>query len=86
MKTESHISVQLTTLTEENKFLRENLQNRKKGMPVILQGDKGYDDEESLSSGLASANPGSADNSPAKVTEITSEISEASSRFREIKD
>lgn len=81
MKTESHNSVQLTSLTKENKFLRENLQNRKKGVPVILQDDKGYDDGESLSSGLDSANPESAQNSPAKVTEITSEIIEASLQF-----
>ncbi|KAH6807207.1 hypothetical protein C2S51_028315 [Perilla frutescens var. frutescens] len=67
------IQKQLSSLTMENKFLRGKLQNQQKGAPVILQDDKSYDDTESLSSALDSADTKSAENSPVKkATEITS--------------
>lgn len=68
--------MQLAALTKENKLLRETLQNQVKGVPAILQDGKSFDDRESLSSGLDSANPESAETSPAKATETPSEIYE----------
>lgn len=76
--------MQLSSLTKENKLLRENLQKQQKGAPVVMQDDKAYDNRESLLSGLDPANVESAENTPAKATETTSEISEACFSFVQI--
>lgn len=82
IKTESLNSVQLTSLAMENKLLREKLQNQQKGATVILRDYKSSDDKESLSSRLDSAYAEPAENTPSEVTEITSEITEASFSLR----
>lgn len=81
MKTESLNSLQLTSLTKANKLLREKLQKEQNCAPIILQDNKSHDDKEFLSSGLDSADAESAKTSSAKVTEISSEIFEASFLF-----
>lgn len=79
---ESLNSVQLTSLAKENKLLREKLQNQQKGATVILRDFKSSDDNETLSSRLDSIYAEPAENTPSEVTEITSEITEASFSIR----
>lgn len=68
-------SVQLTSLSKENKLLRWKLQ---KEHNTILQYNKSHDNKDVLSSKLDSADDDFAKTSSAKPSEISSEIIEAS--------
>ncbi|KAI3467193.1 hypothetical protein Pfo_023856 [Paulownia fortunei] len=67
------IQKQLTSLTMENKLLREKLQKAQNNASIIWQNNRSHDDEEFRPSRLDSADAESGKTSSVKATEISTE-------------